>query len=143
MLLTLRRKWIEGDATIGELYVDGVFEAFTCEDLVRDEKIPGKTAIPAGTYKVILTTSDRARKGGLWSPRKDCALPLVRDVPGFEGIRIHAGNGAKDTEGCILVGRIRGEIPGQIFGSRQALTALVEKIAQSKFSVEIAIEDVA
>lgn len=141
MILRLVRKWIEDEATIGELYVDGVFEAFTLEDLVRDEKIPGQTAIPAGTYKVILTTSERVRRGGLWSPRKDCALPLVCDVPGFEGIRIHAGNGAKDTSGCVLVGKVRGEVPGQIFGSRAALTALVDKIAGSRFQCQLQIED--
>jgi hypothetical protein len=94
MKLLLERKTLNDEYTIGELSLDGVFFCFTCEDAVRDKKIKGKTAIPYGTYDVTLTWSNRFQK----------VLPLVNDVPNFEGIRIHAGNTAEDTEGCILVG---------------------------------------
>ena len=115
MTLVLTRRWAEADATIGELFIDGMNECFTLEDVVRDTlhedgspKIHGQTAIPAGRYRVILTPSPAVQRGAMWSPRADTALPLLCDVPGFDGIRIHAGNSAKDTAGCILVGKIRG-----------------------------------
>jgi hypothetical protein len=89
--------------TIGDFYVDYgdrkgyKFFSNTLEDKVRDvnePKIYGKTAIPFGTYKVTIT----------FSPKFNRLLPLINNVPGFEGIRIHPGNTAEDTEGCVLVG---------------------------------------
>lgn len=95
MNLTLERLQLDHDVTIGALYVDGQWRAWSCEDCVRDgPKIPGQTAIPYGTYNVIITMSQRfGRK-----------LPLLENVPDFTGIRIHPGNTAADTDGCILVG---------------------------------------
>lgn len=84
-------------ATIGRLDVDGMFRCWTLEDVVRpagDAKVAGETAIPPGRYEVRIT----------WSPRFQRELPLLLGVPGFEGVRIHAGNTVRDTEGCILVG---------------------------------------
>jgi len=117
MQLRLTRKWRQGEATIGELDVDGAFACFTLEDQVRDgEKIPGRTAIPAGEYRVVITRSQRFQRH----------LPLLLDVPNFEGVRIHAGNTAADTEGCILVGRtIQGAGIGE---SRLAIEALIPQI---------------
>ena len=69
-------------STIGKLYVNGVFECYTLEDCVRDKKIYGMTAIPTGTYKVILNLSNRFKR----------VLPLLIDVSNFEGVRIHPGN---------------------------------------------------
>jgi hypothetical protein len=85
--------------TIGELYVDGVRSCFTLEDVVRSdgEKVYGETAIPAGRYRVVITFSNRFQHD----------MPLLVDVPNFEGIRIHPGNTAVDTHGCLLVGMDR------------------------------------
>ena len=119
MKLDLWRKPPDGDATIGELEIDGAFEAFTLEDLPHPTKIKGRTRIPAGTYAVTIT----------WSPRFGRNLPLVEDVPGFEGIRIHPGNTAEDTEGCILVGTQAGE--AVVLNSRVAFLALFAKLEQA------------
>lgn len=94
MELLLKRKYIKSEATIGELYVDDIFECYTLEDSSRIEKVPGKTRIPSGKYEVVINHS----------PRFGEPMPLLLDVPGFSGIRIHPGNTAEDTEGCILVG---------------------------------------
>lgn len=99
MKLTLRRTTFTQHSTIGELSIDGVFECFTLEDVVRDDgvKVFGETAIGTGSYKVELTQSPRFKR----------VLPLLVDVKNFVGVRIHPGNSAKDTLGCILVGRTK------------------------------------
>jgi len=80
--------------TIGKLYIDGEYFCDTLEDTVRVEKIKHETAIPTGTYEIIINESPKYKK----------MMPLLVRVPGFEGIRIHTGNTRKDTSGCILVG---------------------------------------
>lgn len=94
MNLTLKREESTKHSTPGKLYVDGKFECYTLEDVVRPEKIKGETAIDAGTYKIIIDLSNRFKRH----------LPLLLDVPNFSGVRIHPGNTDRDTEGCILVG---------------------------------------
>lgn len=128
MKLTLSRRPSANGATIGNLTVNGKHECYTCEDVVRPdgEKVPGKTAIPAGTYRVVITQS----------PRFNRRLPILLDVPGFEGVRIHPGNTAEDTEGCILPGR--GFLPDRVTQSVLAFDALFAKLEQA----EAAREDV-
>lgn len=117
MTMELRRVDLTDERTIGELRIADLFECYTLEDAVREgPKVPGKTAIPAGTYRVTMSVSQRFQR----------RLPLVEQVPGFTGIRIHAGNTDADTEGCILVGRGRGA--DSLTDSRVALEALVVKI---------------
>ena len=88
------------EATIGKMYVDGVFECYTLEDCDRrledgkSVKVDKFTAIPRGKFNVIVTPSNRFQRN----------LPEILNVPGFTGVRIHAGNKTGDTEGCILVG---------------------------------------
>lgn len=80
---------------IGDLFIDGEFFCYTLEDEIRPEgvKIYGETCIDAGRYKVILNKSNRFKR----------IMPLLLNVPRFEGIRIHGGNTSKDTHGCPLV----------------------------------------
>lgn len=92
--LILNRIEFTDKSTIGELSIDGVRICYTLEDTCRDHKIAGVTAIPPGTYSIIITRSAKFQKD----------LPLLLNVPGYEGIRIHSGNKDQDTEGCILVG---------------------------------------
>ena len=83
-------------------------------------KIPKKSAIPEGTYRVVTTYSLRFRK----------YLPLLVGVPGFEGVRIHAGNTSRDTEGCILVGQ--NLQVGKVLWSRITLEKLMKLIENEK-----------
>lgn len=123
MKLLLQRHMTTPAFTHGDLYVDGVFECVTLEDTVRDEKIKGITAIPAGTYKVVLTRSDRFNR----------IMPLLVDVPNFEGIRIHSGNTSRDSEGCILVGTERlSEDSNWISRSAIAYLRLFDKMTAAK-----------
>jgi hypothetical protein len=116
MNIKLIRKQLNKDETIGEMYVDGEFECYTLEDAVRESKVAGVTAIPYGTYNITVT----------YSPRFGRYLPLLHDVPNFTGVRIHAGNTHKDTEGCILVGTKEGK--HSILDSRKAFAKLYNKI---------------
>ena len=86
--------------THGDWFIDGVWTCFTLEDMVRPAgvKIPGQTAIPYGIYKVIIDMSTRFGR----------LMLHILNVPGFDGVRVHGGNTAADTEGCILVGMVRG-----------------------------------
>lgn len=108
-------------ASEGKLYADDVFECYTLEDVERDAKVKHETAIPRGTYKVTIT----------YSPHFGRDLPLVNDVPGYDGIRIHPGNTDKDTSGCILVGRVRGG-EDLIKESRMAFDALFLKLSKAQ-----------
>jgi hypothetical protein len=90
--------------------MDGVGYCYTLEDA------PGKGSVPAGTYEVRVT----------WSPRFKRQLPLLINVPGRDGIRIHAGNTHKDTLGCVLVGQEVNE--DRLLFSQAALGPLIAKI---------------
>jgi hypothetical protein len=132
MRLKLERSRCGPKCTIGTLLVDGKVECFTLEDVVRaGEKVYGETAIPAGVYNVVVTPSNRFKRD----------LPLIENVPNFEGIRIHPGNTAADTHGCILVGAAKG--PDYVSHSREAFDALFKKIKESlgageKVTLEVA-----
>lgn len=91
----------EGDdkMTHGHLFVktDGALKQYVCDTLepaVRKKKIPGKTAIKEGTYKVVMSPSQKFHR----------MMPFLMDVPQFKGVMIHTGNYVSDTQGCIIVG---------------------------------------
>ena len=118
MQLTLHRKYKKPTHTIGTLSVDGKYFCDTLEDTVRDltkeKKIKGRTAIPAGRYRVVLN----------WSPRFSRVLPLLLNVPYFDAIRIHSGNKVEDTAGCLLIGR--NTMPGMLTESLVTLNKLMQ-----------------
>lgn len=115
--LKLKRIARRPNYTIGRLYADGKYICDTLEDTEREgmTKIPGKTAIPKGNYKVIVSYS--------WKFKKE--MPLLLKVPNFEGIRIHSGNDETHTEGCILCGE--NKVVGKVVNSR-VITDKVYKI---------------
>ena len=114
------------DYTIGRLEDEnGKKICDTLEPTWRDYrggelKIPKKSAIPEGSYRVVVTKSQRFRK----------YLPLLVGVPGFEGVRIHSGNTNNDTEGCILVGQ--NLQVGKVLWSRITLEKLMKLIENEK-----------
>ena len=120
MQITIKRLYKTNTSTMGELFIDGIFECFTLEDVERPVKIKNETAIPKGTYKVIINQSNRFKR----------LLPLLLNVPNFEGIRIHSGNSNHDTEGCILVGQTRNK--NYIGQSRKAFNKLFKKMQAAK-----------
>ena len=127
MILHLKRIFYGFNYTIGKLSIDGVPFCETLEDLPRDVKIMNETCIPQGKYKVILNESNRFKR----------IMPLLLSVPNFEGIRIHSGNTAANTSGCILVGK--NTIKGQLTDSRETFNKLFSLITDAD-KIEIIIE---
>lgn len=136
MILALDRKYKLPTYTIGKLYIDGEYFCDTLEDKDRgltDDmtvskiskiKIKKETAIPTGTYKVTITYSNRFKKN----------MPLINDVKGFEGIRIHSGNTDKDTEGCLLVGMNLER--GKVLKSQETFRKLYKMLSGAKLRGE-------
>lgn len=126
MRLELKRIAKREDYTIGRLSVDGRYLCDTLEDRVRDlareRKIPGETAIPEGTYKVVVNISPKFKR----------MLPRLLNVPHFEGILIHRGNTAGDSAGCILVGenKVKGRVVNSTYWEKYITDMLLE--AQAK-----------
>lgn len=118
MDIEIKRIYKGAEYTIGRLSIDGKYFCDTLEDTVRAPgvKVRGKTAVPAGRYRVVLSESPRFKR----------ILPLLVDVPNFEGVRIHPGNTAKDTEGCLLVGF--NQLKGKVVASRATFQKLFEKL---------------
>lgn len=129
--------------TIGKMYINGAYFCDTLEDTDRglkntmsvdeilSKKRKGVTAIPTGEYDVILT----------FSPRFKRVLPLLLNVKCYEGVRIHAGNTAEDTEGCLLVGENKER--GKVINSRATLERLMSVLLEcekKKEKVTITIE---
>jgi hypothetical protein len=103
--------------TISKLSVNGIFFGYVLEDAMRPIKIPKLTAIPYGRYRVSLNPSKRFGR----------RMPLLLQVPNFDGVRIHAGNTDADTEGCLLVGMNR-QGPDAIGDSRRAFDSLFARM---------------
>jgi hypothetical protein len=128
MQIKVIRKEYSTKSTIGELYIDNRFECFTLEDRIRAQKVPGTTAIPVGNYEVGVT----------WSNRFKRPLPLLMNVPNYEGVRIHTGNTDENTEGCLLVGKTKR--PDFVGGSKLAFDALFTKIQEAAQREKVFLE---
>ena len=143
MELLLKRIYKGDKYTIGKLYIDGEWFCDTIEDVVRNlpkdcpytpkgrnckckEKVYGETAIPAGTYKVILSYSNRFKR----------ILPELLNVPHFLGIRIHRGNTEQDSAGCIILGE--NKVKGKVINSTPYEIKLV-KLLENQKNVTITI----
>ena len=137
MELLLKRIYKGNKYTIGKLYIDGEWFCDTIEDVVRNlpkdcpytpkgrnckckEKVYGETAIPAGTYKVILSYSNRFKR----------ILPELLNVPHFLGIRIHRGNTEQDSAGCIILGE--NKVKGKVINSTPYEIKLVKLLENQK-----------
>lgn len=130
MEILLRRIARKPTYTIGKLYINGVYFCDTLEDYDRlyfgGSKVQGKTAIPCGRYEVLL--DNYSPRFGNKEPYKTLCngyVPLINNVPFFSGVRIHIGNVAEHTDGCLLVGK--NTIVGQVTDSRNTFTMLMVK----------------
>lgn len=124
MTIVLTRDDCTATRTFGTMRFPDGYVCQTLEDPVRPAgvKVPGDTAIPYGTYAVTITRSKRYQK----------MLPLINNVPGFGGVRIHSGNTVLDTSGCVLVGTTRDadeDATLQIRRSRDAMAQVQTRIA--------------
>ncbi len=129
--LKLERKWKKEKYTIGNLFINGVFFSNVLEDTTRglrqdmtpEEiqkiKIHGQTAIPSGRYEIRVTLSARFRR----------QLPILLNVPGYAGVRIHPGNNDANTEGCLLPGK--NDRVGQVSNSRATMAILQQRIEET------------
>ena len=137
MELRVVREPTHDQSTHGALYVDGQWQCWTLEDAIRERpgqpveewKIFGQTAIPAGRYELRLTRSNRFQR----------VLPELLNVPGFDGIRIHAGNVVEHTHGCLLVGTGRTMV--NITGSKVALERLMGVLLEVTEPIWITLEN--
>lgn len=139
MRLTLKRIANKKDYCIGKLYINGKYFCDTLEDVdrglddsmteddIKAIKVKGQTAIPVGIYTVLMT----------YSPKYQKIMPLINNVKGYSGIRIHSGNTSKDTDGCLLVGK--NTVVGRLTDSRNTFNALFKRL-QQKGSNKITIE---
>lgn len=122
MNLLLKREILMPDCSLGRLYVDNRFLCYTCEDADRKletnpgGKVYGKTAIPRGKYRVVVSFSNHFQK----------PLPELLDVPGYSGVRIHGGNTADDSLGCVLVGRVR--TANGVAGCKDVVAAVIDQV---------------
>lgn len=142
MELKLKREASMPTFTRGELFIDGVHFCYTVEDTVRklvdlnkdgdfedlnEGKVYGETAILPGTYPVVLSMSNRFK----------IVLPEIQNVKGFAGIRIHAGNGAIDSHGCVIIGMV--QTATGVGMSKIAVQKFMEKL-KDKSNITITIE---
>ena len=139
MKIKVKRTAFNETNTLGEMFIDDKPFCYTVEDKVRDynddgdlddpgeTKVYGETAIPKGTYKVVLSMSNRFKK----------IMPELLNVKGFAGIRIHAGNTALDSHGCLIVGL--GQTKNGVSSSRLAYNALMKEL-EGQDNIEIIIE---
>lgn len=120
--------------TISKWYINGVYFCDGLEDTDRGlkqgmpdieiakKKVYGKTAIPTGTYTIIQTYSPKFATRTWARPYNGC-LPILQNVRGFEGVRIHPGNSEADTLGCLLPGK--NKVVGKVLESSATFSKLM------------------
>ena len=138
MELTLKRIALRSEYTIGKLYVNGEYVCDTIEDTVRDldkdgkfangeVKIPGKTAIPYGRYEITMKVKSPKYSNFSkysWAKKYDGYLPRLLNVYQFDGVLMHVGNSALDSEGCIIVGE--NKVVGKVINSVNTFRRLMD-----------------
>ena len=136
MKLRLERRYLGPSYTVGTLFLNGLYLCEVMEDKVRDtnkdgdlddegeEKVFGETAIPYGRYRMELTMSPKFKR----------LLPILINVPQFTGIRIHRGNTAKDSHGCLLPGENKAK--GKVLDSTKYEMRIVEEMLKAVASGE-------
>lgn len=146
MKLELKRRFRGPNYTIGSLFINGVYECDTIEDVdrgltdsmsvdeIKAKKIYGRTAIPTGTYRIDMNTVSLKFKDRSWAKFCGGKLPRLLDVKGYEGVLIHVGNKAEDTLGCILVGD--NKIKGQVINSTATFQELYGELLKAKVKGE-------
>ena len=130
MNIVIRRLWLSEKSTIGKLFLDGKEECFTLEPILRNDQVKPR-AIPAGSYDLTIR----------YSPKHRRLIPHVEHVPGFSEIEIHIGNKPADTEGCCLVGKVRGPQPDWIGESTLAFNELFAKLVDFGEPIHISYVD--
>ena len=125
MKLTVERRWPRAEYTIGIMFINGDRFCEILEDPIRDKKIKGVTAIPVGTYKIDMETVSPRFKNRAWAVPYKGKLPRLLDVPGYEGVLIHPGNTAADTDGCLLPGNNREK--GKVLDSQTRFHQLMKE----------------
>lgn len=150
MKLVVQRKYRKDKYTIGKLFVDGVYFCDTLEDPDRGLdnsmslsqilkiKIKGDTAIPYGKYNLSLSIVSPKYSNFARFPYAKIAngkMPRVMGIKGFDGVLIHAGNSARDTMGCLLVGE--NKVKGQVINSQATWTRLYKKLQTAKGDITI------
>ena len=136
MEIEIKRIARKSGYTIGRMYINGTKVCDTLEDTdrglkqnmslheIQSKKVKGATAIPEGVYDItMMIRSPRFSTISFYKKLCDGYLPRLMSVPGYEGVLIHCGNTAKDTEGCILVGENK-EV-GKVLYSKDTFTKLM------------------
>lgn len=141
MEILLKRIARKEKYTIGKFYIDGQYMCDTLEDTdrglkqsmtieeIKQIKIKNQTAIPTGRYQVIWSYSNRFKK----------CLPLLLNVPGYEGIRIHSGNTEADTSGCPLLGqnKVVGKVINSVITCNKVLPLIKEACENGKVYITV------
>lgn len=134
MQLTLIRRAYRSRYTIGTLYAEGRVLCHTLEpraiDWQREQKVRGRTAIPAGCYPLRIDIPSRRFGRRCWALHHAGCVPRLMNVPHFEGVLIHPGNEPADTEGCILVGS--NDVVGRLSASVRAYASLLALLHEHK-----------
>lgn len=147
MNLLIKRIAKKDTYTIGKLYIDGIYFSDTLEDrdrnlnqnMSKDQiakiKVYGETAIPTGTYNINMNIISQKFKDRSWAKPFGGKIPRLENVPGYSGVLIHPGSTAKDTLGCILVGK--NTVKGMLTKSQITFKELMQILPKDNITLTI------